>query len=153
MNCKVFYLADGFLCNLCPYFDSVFVQLRVIPRTRDRFVEMVVVVECYLRGDTHMTSTLTGAGERVRQKWDVIGHKGWWVGECSGHPTFIFFIEENWISTTTAYNAEPNNILLTRNLLFHSDVWQWSHPLLMPLHCSWAKWNNRTCCQFECDLS
>ena len=39
----------------------------------------------------------------------------------------------------TTHHAEPNNILLTRNLSFHSDVWQWSHPLMVPLHCLWAK--------------
>ena len=45
VNCKVPYqgiLHDLFLC-----FDIVFAQLRVIPRTRSKFIEIVAVVERY----------------------------------------------------------------------------------------------------------
>ena len=52
-------------------------------------------------------------------------------------------MKENWICTKTRHYAEPNiNILLTRNLPFHSDVKQWSHPFLIPLHFLCAKSNN-----------
>ena len=34
----------------------------------------------------------------------------------------FFFIKENWTSTMTTYHAESNNILLTSNLPFLSDV-------------------------------
>ena len=44
-------------------------------------------------------------------------------------------------------------IILTRNLPFDSDVRQWSHPLMIPLLCLWAKSNNRTRGQFECDVT
>ena len=43
--------------------------------------------------------------------------------------------------------------LLTRNLPFDSDVREWSHPLMISLHCLWAKSNNRTRGQFECDVT
>ena len=103
-------------------------------------------------GDTHMTSTLTGRWG-VMQKWDVMGRTGrggGGVSECSGRPIFI---KENWISAMTRHHAEPSsNILLTRNLPFNSDVRQWSHPLMIPLHCLWAKSNNRTRGQFQFDL-
>ena len=49
------------------------------------------------------------------------------VIEWSGGPNLIFFIliKENWISPMTRLHAEPNiNILLSRNLSFHSDVRQ-----------------------------
>ena len=79
---------------------------------------------------------------------------GWGVSECSGRPIFAFCIKENRICAITRRHAEPNiNILLTRNLPFESDVRQWSHPLMIPLHCLWAKSNNRTHCQFECDVT
>ena len=45
------------------------------------------------------------------------------------------------------------NILLTRYLLFDSDIRQWSHPLMIPMHCLWAKSNTKTRGQFECDLT
>ena len=47
------------------------------------------------------------------------------VIECSGRPILIVFIliNENWISPMTRLHAEPN-ILLSRNLSFHSDVRQ-----------------------------
>ena len=41
-------LNEGFLRNLCPCFDIVFVQLAVIARTRSNFVEITAVAECYL---------------------------------------------------------------------------------------------------------
>ena len=51
----------------------------------------------------------------------------------------------------TRYHA--NNILLKRKLTFISDVKQWSHALMIPLHCLWAKSNNRTRGQFGCDVT
>ena len=45
------------------------------------------------------------------------------------------------------------NIVLARNLPFDSDVRQSIHPLMIPLHCLRAKWNNRTRGQFECDVT
>ena len=62
----------------------------------------------------------------------------------SGHPIFIFFIKENWIYALTRHHTELKIILLTRNLPCDSDVKQWSHLLMIPLHCLWAKSNNRT---------
>ena len=55
----------------------------------------------------------------------------------------MFFMKENRICAKTRHYAEPNNnILLTRNLPFYSDVKQGSHPFLIPLHFLWAKSNN-----------
>ena len=42
------YFSKGFLRNLRPCFDTAFVKLRVIPRTKNRFVEILAVWECYL---------------------------------------------------------------------------------------------------------
>ena len=56
-----------------------------------------------------------------------------------------FFIKGNWICAMTRHHTEPNiNILLTKNLPFDSDIRQFSHSLMIPLHCLWAKSNNRT---------
>ena len=66
----------------------------------------------------------------------------------------FFFIKENWICAMIRHHAELNiNILLTRNLLFHSDVRQWSHLLMIPLQFLRTKSNNRTCSEFECDVT
>ena len=52
----------------------------------------------------------------------------------------------------TRHHAELNiNILLTRNLPFESDLRQRSHPLMISMHCLWAKWNNTTRSQFDFD--
>ena len=69
------------------------------------------------------------------------------VSNCSGRSILIFFIKENWICTMSRYHA--NNIVLARNLPFGSDVKEWSHPLMISLHCLWAKSNNRTRGKFE----
>ena len=66
----------------------------------------------------------------------------WGVTESSGCPIVIFFNNENWILAVTRHRA--SNILLTRNLHFDSDVRQWSHPLMVLLHCLGAKSNYRT---------
>ena len=42
------YLVEWFLYNLCRCFHIVLAQLGVIPRTRNKFVEIVAVAECYL---------------------------------------------------------------------------------------------------------
>ena len=45
------------------------------------------------------------------------------------------------------------DMLLTRNLPFESEARQWTHPLMISLHCLWAKSNNRTRGQFEYDVT
>ena len=39
---------EGFPHNFCSCFDLEFVQLGVIPKTRNKFVEIVAVAESYL---------------------------------------------------------------------------------------------------------
>ena len=51
-------------------------------------------------------------------------------------------------------HAEPNiNVLLTKKLPFDYGVRQWSHTLLIPLHCLWTKLNDRTRGQLKCDVT
>ena len=80
-------------------------------------------------------------------------YRTYWRGggsEFSGRPIFIFFIKENWILAMTRHHA--NNILLTKNLNFDSDVRQWSNPIMILLHFLLAKSNYRTRDQFERDF-
>ena len=100
-----------------------------------------------------MTPTLKevggGGGGGVRQKWDVIGCRGWGVNECSGRPIFIFLLKKIGFPPMTRHHAEPNiNVLLTRNLPFDSDFRQWRHPLMISLDAY-----NRTHGQFKCDVT
>ena len=58
----------------------------------------------------------------------------------------------------TRHLADSNiNILLTRNVLIDPGVRQRSHLLMIvifePFHRLWAKLNNRTRVQFECDMT
>ena len=48
MNYEGPYFVKGSLHKLCPCFDIVFAQTGVIPRTRNRFIEIVAVAKCYL---------------------------------------------------------------------------------------------------------
>ena len=48
VNFKGPYLAEGFLHNLCPCFDIEFARLGIIPTTKNKFVEIVAIAECYL---------------------------------------------------------------------------------------------------------
>ena len=60
------------------------------------------------------------------------GFVGRLVSKCSGHPMFFLLKKIGyWLCVITRHHAESNNMLLTRNLPFYSDVRQWSHPL----HC------------------
>ena len=47
VKCKDPYLAEGFVHNLCLYFDIMFAQLGFILTTRNKFVEITAVAECY----------------------------------------------------------------------------------------------------------
>ena len=77
------------------------------------------------------------------QKWDAIGRRGWGVSECSGRPIFILFLlKKIGFAPWPDIHAEPNiNILLTKNCPFGYGVRQWSHSLMIPLHCLWDKSN------------
>ena len=48
MNCEGRYFSGGFLLKLRPCFDIAFAQLGVIPSTKNTFVEIVAVAECYV---------------------------------------------------------------------------------------------------------
>ena len=65
--------------------------------------------------------------------------------------SLFFFIKENWIFAMTSHHA--NNILLARNFPFDSNVRLWSDRSIMPVHYLWAKLNNRTRGQFQCDMT
>ena len=49
MNYDGPYLVEGFLHNLCPYFDIVFAPLGLITRTNNNIVEIAVTSNCYLK--------------------------------------------------------------------------------------------------------
>ena len=90
--------------------------------------------------------------ENLKTKTDVSGRRG--CGLASGRQILIFFIKGNWICAVTRHHAEPNiNILLIRNLPFGSDIRQWGHPLMIPLHYFWADSNNTAHGQFECNVT
>ena len=55
---------------------------------------------------------------------------GWGVSECSGRPVFILFIKKEGL-------VPWPDIMLSQTLI------KWSHPLMIPLHCLWAKSNNK----------
>ena len=48
MNYEGPYFAEGFLLNLRLCFDVAFAQLGVIAITKNKFVEIVAVAQCYL---------------------------------------------------------------------------------------------------------
>ena len=48
MNYEGPYFAEGFLLNLRSCFDIAFAQLGIIPRTKNKFAEIVAVAGCYL---------------------------------------------------------------------------------------------------------
>ena len=48
MNFEAPYLDEGFIYSLGLYFDIMIAQLGVITRTRNKFVEIAAVAECYL---------------------------------------------------------------------------------------------------------
>ena len=86
---------------------------------------------------------------RCYQTWG-----SWGLASVLDVKSYFFIINENCICAMTRHRAEPNiNILLTRNIPSDSDDTQWSNPLMIPLYCLWAKSNNRTHGQFECDVT
>ena len=80
-----------------------------------------------------------GGGGGLRQKWDVIRRRGWvkGVSRVLDVQSLFFLLKKN------GFAPWADIMLLTRNLSFDSGVRQWSFPLMIPLHCFWAKSNNR----------
>ena len=74
-----------------------------------------------------MMSTLEGRmgsalGYKAKMRcYQTQGLEGWQVFWTSNH---YFFIKENWVCVMTIHHAESNNALLTRDLLFESDIGQ-----------------------------
>ena len=103
-----------------------------------------------IKGDTHMTSTLR-VGGWIRQKWDVIrrsGESGY--RKCSIHPIFFLLLLKKiglapWSCWVKQY--------ITDNKSFYWLWCQWSHSLMIPLHCLRAKSSYRTRDQFEFDVT
>ena len=61
------------------------------------------------------------------------GVGGGWLASALDVESFSFN-KENWICAMTGHHAEPNNILLIKNLPFDSDFTLWRHPLMIALH-------------------
>ena len=81
---------------------------------------------------------------------NVRGCVGWGWSNCSGCPIFIFLLKKNGF-------APWQGIMLVQKLIYYwqdseLNVRQWSHSLMRPLHCLWAKSNDRKQVQFECDV-
>ena len=97
-----------------------------------------------------MTYTLRMGWVRVRQKGDFIGRRGLGVSKCPERPIFIFLLKKiGFVPWLDIMRSQAYNILLTKSLPFDSEIRQWSHLLMIPLHCLWAKLSNRMCGQFE----
>ena len=91
-----------------------------------------------------MTSTLRGGGG-LRWKWDVTGHRGWGVKECSGRQILTFLLKKIEFAPWPDIKLSQRLIYYWQEIfVFDSDVRQRSHTLMIPLHCLWAKSNNRT---------
>ena len=98
-----------------------------------------------------MTSILGLERVRVRKKWDVIrrmGLRGWSVLEVQ---SLLFLLKQ------IRFGPWLDIMLMIyywqQNLPFDSDIRQWSHPLMIPLRCLWAKTTHRKRGQFKCDVT
>ena len=99
-------------------------------------------------GVIHMWRPLWGrregegwGGGGLRQKWDVIRRRGSWIVSVnSGRPVFIFLLNKigftPWSDIILIMYYWQEIVLLT----LMSD---WNHLSITPLHCLWAKSNNR----------
>ena len=65
----------------------------------------------------HIWRPLWGKG--VRQKWDVIGRRGWRVSACFGHSIFIYFLLKN-----IGFAPWPN-IKLSQTLIYYCILFHW----------------------------
>ena len=74
-------------------------------------------------GVIHIWRPLWGGwGLGVKQKWYVIGRRGWRLASVLDVQSLFFFIKEDWICVMTRHHT--NYVLLTRNLPFDSNVRQ-----------------------------
>ena len=114
-------------------------------------IKKLFFVYTLLRGDTQMTST--GKNEVLSD----VGGGG--LASVLDVQSLFFLLKKiefaPWpdIMHNNIIYYWHNNILLARNLLFDSDVRQWNHPFMIPLHCLCAKSKNRTRSHFEYNVT
>ena len=103
----------------------------------------------------HIWRPFWGLGGRVRQKWDVVRDTGRRrLASVLDVQYLIFLLKE------IGFASWPD-IMLCQTLIYYCQeiflltltVRQWSHPLIIPLHCLQAKSNNRARGQFECEVT
>ena len=87
-----------------------------------------------------------GWGRGIRQKQDDIGCRGWGVANVQDAQSLFFLLKK------IGFAPWPDIILSQRLIYYWQEIFlltlvsdRKSHPLIIPLHCLWAKWNNRTC--------
>ena len=93
----------------------------------------------------HIWRPLWVEGE-VRPKWDVIESRG--VGGVASvlDVQSLFFLLEK-------IGLHHDQVSCWVKNWFIYWLWQWSHSLVIPLYFLWAKSNNRTRSQFECNVN
>ena len=85
---------------------------------------------------------------KSKNKWKTIypkNHKNFKNSECR--------VQFYWFLLKKREKKSEIFYILTRNLPIESGVGQWSHLLMIPLHCLWVKSNNRTRSQCKCDVT
>ena len=92
--------------------------------------------------------------------WRRVWGGEWGCGgsEFFGRPILIFYIKKNWIALWPDMLSRiliyywQEILLLTLGKPWEPN-WQWSHSLMIPLHCLSTKSNNKTRGQFECGMT
>ena len=76
----------------------------------------------------------------------------WGVSECSGRPIFIFLLKKIGFAPWPGFMLSQTLVYCWQDP-FDSDVRQWSHPLMILIHCCGQNQRqNRTRRQVECDV-
>ena len=91
--------------------------------------------------------------EGVEQKWDVIERRRVMVVSVLNVQSLFFLLKKIGFAPWSDIMQSQTLIFYWQEIFLLTLVSQWSHPLAIPLHCLWTKLNNRTRCQFECDVT
>ena len=93
-------------------------------------------------GVMHIWRPLWGnVGEGSKQKWDVIGRRGWGISECSASPVFIFLLKKIGFSPW-------QDVMLSQTIYYWQDIFPLTltsdcetsfNNTIIQLHCLWAK--------------
>ena len=83
----------------------------------------------------------------------LLDERRWGLASILDVQSLFFLLRKNGFAPWPGIMLSQTLIDYWQEIFLLTDVRTWTHPSMIPLHCLWAKSNNTTRGQFECDVT